>query len=645
MLIMLPMVGFVLQTLVLRLLWTRISHREVIVRSVLLMGVVTVLFTELLSLLTALQSTGVGIAWSLHAAICLAVLLRKGNAATEILGRLRSRISDMRRQADRSTGLIALACIAQVLIIAVQAVVYPPNNFDSLTYHLSRTVHWISHGSVEHFATHIFRQLYQPPFAEYVITHGIILSRGDMFSNLVQLAFLLFSVLVVSEMMGSFGGRVRSIVVPMALLLTMPMAVLQASSTQNDIVAGFFILCAVHYVKRILEQSSLMDHVFLGMAVGLALLTKGTAYIFLAPIGLYLMVESTRKAFKEGDRVRYLKSNLSVLVLILVVNAGHFGRNISLTGHPLGIDRAESALYSNTSLDAKLWTLNIVKNVALHLGPGPLGHYRDVIVYKLHLLLGADPDEQWMNFNGERYFGRSEWFNHEDFAPNTAHLILLLVSVPFLLFGKWGDAAEQRSGIKLLVLVVLQLLLFTAYLKWQPWHSRLHLPIFFLVTAILSSVILNSRPFYRVFLFALPLVFVYAFAVSSMNRIRPLVSSEMTADVRVSSDRFEKYFANMPHLHPEYKVIAEMLAEMKCVRVGIMMGLDTWEYPLYKFNDSVCVRPVHVQVSNVSGTLQESEPVDAIVIAGSVRQLSGDYANYINRTEGHRHIMLFTRVR
>jgi hypothetical protein len=48
----------------------------------------------------------------------------------------------------------------------VLALITPPNMYDSMTYHMSRVVHWIQNGSLAHYPTSIGRQLFLPPGAE-----------------------------------------------------------------------------------------------------------------------------------------------------------------------------------------------------------------------------------------------------------------------------------------------------------------------------------------------------------------------------------------------------------------------------------------------------------------------------------------------
>jgi hypothetical protein len=57
--------------------------------------------------------------------------------------------------------------------------IYPPNNWDSMTYHMSRVANWINHGNVWFYPTSIERQLYQMPLAEFAILHYQLGTSGN----------------------------------------------------------------------------------------------------------------------------------------------------------------------------------------------------------------------------------------------------------------------------------------------------------------------------------------------------------------------------------------------------------------------------------------------------------------------------------
>src|SRR5688572_10806102 len=73
-----------------------------------------------------------------------------------------------------------------LLVLAAIAWTAPPNTWDSMTYHLTRVMHWKVNASVAFYPTHIPRELYQHPFAEILILHTVLLSGGDRLANLPQ---------------------------------------------------------------------------------------------------------------------------------------------------------------------------------------------------------------------------------------------------------------------------------------------------------------------------------------------------------------------------------------------------------------------------------------------------------------------------
>src|SRR5262249_2538151 len=123
--------------------------------------------------------------------------------------------------------------LAGVVIIAATtgfiALVAPPNTWDSLTYHMSRVMHWAQNRSVSHYPTHIQRQLHHTPWAEFAILHLQLLSGNDRFANTVQWFAMLGSVTGVSLIAKQVGADARGQIFSAVIAATIPMGILQAS--------------------------------------------------------------------------------------------------------------------------------------------------------------------------------------------------------------------------------------------------------------------------------------------------------------------------------------------------------------------------------------------------------------------------------
>src|SRR5262249_51366488 len=124
-------------------------------------GVAMVAVTEGLSLLSALTRPWVAVFWLVVLALTVAYALRVQR---------RARGGPLRLPRP-SLGVLLLggAVGAVAALIGVIALVAPPNNFDAMTYHLSRIMVWQQQAALSPYATHIVRQLYQPPGAEFAI--------------------------------------------------------------------------------------------------------------------------------------------------------------------------------------------------------------------------------------------------------------------------------------------------------------------------------------------------------------------------------------------------------------------------------------------------------------------------------------------
>ena len=75
---------------------------------------------------------------------------------------------------------------------------------------------------------------------------------------------------------------------------TLPIGILESSSTQNDLVAAFFLLSMAERLLAWRESLRTRDAGFFAIAAGLALATKGTAYLIGLPLGLWFLAANLR---------------------------------------------------------------------------------------------------------------------------------------------------------------------------------------------------------------------------------------------------------------------------------------------------------------------------------------------------------------
>src|SRR5438067_198174 len=108
--------------------------------------------SEVLGLFSAISPLSVALIWALVlVAAGFVGVFRRGEAP-------RVRFAPL--SLDRWTIAWAASLLPLLLLTAVVAAVAPPNTWDSMTYHMSRVVHWQQQASLAPYATHIVRQLH-----------------------------------------------------------------------------------------------------------------------------------------------------------------------------------------------------------------------------------------------------------------------------------------------------------------------------------------------------------------------------------------------------------------------------------------------------------------------------------------------------
>jgi hypothetical protein len=147
-------------------------------------------------------------------------------------------------------------------------------------------------------------------------------------------------------------------------------------------------------------------------------------------------------------------------------------------------------------------------------------------------------------------------------------------------------------------------LLFSFLLRWQPWNTRLHLPLFVLWSPFIAAVLSRNQRFASCLAIGL-LISASPWVVH--NKSRPLTGSWNI----FNTSRINLYFSNRIELRDPYTEATDFIRPQKCSQVGLL--LDDWEYPLWvllRRNNNIGVRITYVGVANNSAAKYESGPID-----------------------------------
>jgi len=511
--------------------------RDLLLRTAVLAGAAAVLLTEFLSLFHWLRPVPVATGWCLFAAIGI---------------RLVPRPALKLKFAPVETAICAVI-VAILGVAGFTAVVSPPNSADAMAYHLPRVIYWAQAASVAFFPTPYFNQVMLPPAAEYLMLHTYLLTGGDHLVNLVAWAAFAGCVAGVSALAAAMGLRARGQAIAALVCATLPNAILQASGAKNDSLLALWLVCAAYFAAR-------RNALSFGLSVGLALATKSTAYLFLAPLLVWVLAARQRAAAA------------CAIAGVLFLNGPQYIRNLRLTGWPLGYDSAQGNGYfrwRNEHLGWQPLVSNALRHTSDQLGGRSLRWNQSVYdaVLRAHRVLGLDPNDPATTWRGAA-FAPPVNANHEANANNRWHLLLYGLAAAF--------SVRDRRWRWYAASLISAFLLFCVYLKWQPFLARLELPLFVLGAPLGAWLLDRVRPPWLALLAC-------AFLVSGA---RPALFENWTRPLKgphslFTKSRDENYFNDMGQWNnrDSYFESADRVARSGCAVAGLDISENQLEYP------------------------------------------------------------------
>ncbi len=479
---------------------------------------------------------------------------------------------------------ITLFVLPLVVTLYVVALLYPPNNYDSMTYHLARVAHWIGNQTVNFFPTSNSRENDTGPGAEYLLLVLQLLSGGDRLANSVQTTSFVILLISINVLVGYMRAP-RALRVPLVLLFgTVPSFVLQATTTQNDLCAAVAALAVVSALRKPLFGDVLRmkprDGVAIGLSVAAGYLIKPTSLMFVA---LFLLVAAVRMAVAaargRGTAITTLvKPVTAALLVCALLCAPHIIRKATYRGM-LGATESEVTFPLSSGWLRARRVVNPLVTVAHHVPLQPLNRALGELYAAASKLDRPGPARGGI----DGFYAGHVWRQYEDLAGAPFQFI---ATVAFSALGLvWAGVRRRgvRTALAVMLFPTVSWFLFHWIARNNQWIARYHAPWF--VLAVLSTCwachLARVNRSARVALVAVTwgvvvLALPYAWSTVMANELRPMTSSAMN-----KFDRARSYYAHNGALEAEHKRVLEIAAERSCSSLVILYGNDdVMEYQL-----------------------------------------------------------------
>lgn len=322
----------------------RVGKVDAVIETWLAFTALTVMFAEGLSFFHIYNIVALAVCWLfIDLALVLYIFIGIKNS-----GKLQFSIDS-----NIKTKLFLVFILLLISLIMIRALLYPSENTDSYMYHLERAYMYYKNGSIHNYPAAYCWVNYAGPLNAIFMAQSIILSQGsDLFCNLVQFPLLLTTTILTCKIPVLLGIRNKNMVYISGILaISMPLAVLQAATTQCDLMLSGYCLISVYYVVKYLEREksfSMSNSCFLGISAGAAVLTKVSAGLILLPFAIVFIIKLCTRYKKK------LYTMLTTLVSGLFLTTGWFLRNaqdlngdflaISISGNSMGSSIKENII-------------------------------------------------------------------------------------------------------------------------------------------------------------------------------------------------------------------------------------------------------------------------------------------------------------
>lgn len=408
------------------------------------------------------------------------------------------------------------------------------------------------------------------------------------------------------------------------LFLSMPIAFGEALSTQVDHFSTMFLLVYVYFLLDILKKEHRLDlkkenilYVFiLSACIGLGYLAKPSIMFAMIIFACWLLIVCIQRKDRFLDLVLLILIAAGIIIFLLLPE---MLRNI-ITFGSVSTPEVGSRQLVGTFQPAYLF-INGVKNFAMNL-PNIYLDLSCIVtkgIFWLGYLLGVNVDDPSISEDGRVFELHSPRKYGHDIAINPIIVIAMLLVFIWLLAKKIKKEAWTIADVYSVIAVV-SFLIFCVVLRWEPFVTRYMLSYLALLCPMVAIGL--GKVCHR----ELKLILTTILVVICYTEIAGLFSYhfDICRNQNYKEETIRKYF-QVRGDEWEYFQLDEQLDAIGGGKLGLYLGMDIYEYPIWYACDGQY--EIHnVNVTNQTARFAKEDFIpDYIVVIGRNGE---DISNY-----------------
>jgi hypothetical protein len=240
---------------------------------------------------------------------------------------------------DPASALIALPALLFALAAIAAILGGPEVGHDNLAYHLPRLGYWLQQQAALPLLANNPRIGSFPAVSNILQLVPVLFLRSDRWCGLIQLTAALGTWLAIAGVARALGSSRAAAGTAALLWLSIPLVIEQATDTQVDVSAAFFVVTALYFSARDRAEPSRFRLATAAAAALLAIGTKTQTVVFALPILIWL----TWRLWRRDHGILPLAGGLAAVFAFLAFAAFQV-LNWRLWGAPSGLRSVASVV-------------------------------------------------------------------------------------------------------------------------------------------------------------------------------------------------------------------------------------------------------------------------------------------------------------